>query len=76
MDSSYIYYTPTPDPGIARLVSQFYPIGKGRITVNGDDYVTASVGFGNQYTLGRYSSVSNSSNDALRVILLARASDT
>lgn len=76
MDSSYIYYTPTPDPAIARLISNFYPIGTGRITVNGNDYVTASVGLQNQYTLGMYSSISNNSNDALRVILLVEASDT
>jgi hypothetical protein len=72
--SSFVYFTQAVDPALAALIQRYYPIGTSRINFKGDDYVTASVGISNQFTLGKYSTVTNSSNDPLRCIILVKAS--
>jgi hypothetical protein len=74
VDSSYTFFTGAIDPLFLKQIETFYPIGTSRISINGDDYVTASVGLPNQFTLGKYSTVTNSTNDPIRCIILVRAS--
>ena len=73
VDAAYKYYTPLPDSELGKLVNQYYAIGSSRINYRGEDYVTASVGVSNVYQLGKYSSVTNSTNDPVRCIILVRA---
>lgn len=73
---SYVYFTSGIDPIFLDQIASYYPIGTSRITVRGQDYVTASVGLPNTFTLGKYSIVTNTTNDPLRCIILVAASET
>lgn len=73
IDGVYQFYTPV-DPTLKALVDLYYPIGTSRISYGGQDYVTASVGLSNIYTLGRPSSITNSTNDPVRCMMVVRAS--
>lgn len=76
IDSTYQIYTNNLDYNIINQINLFYPIGINRITVNGQDYVTASVGLANNFILGKYNQLSNSTNDPLRCTVLVSATDT
>ena len=73
---SYSYFSTGIDPIFLDQIASYYPIGTSRITVRGQDYVTASVGLPNTFTLGKYSVVTNTTNDPIRCIILVAASET
>lgn len=75
VDSQYIFYTDNLSSSFLSSIRSYYPIGTSRVNINGLDYVTASVGLTNQFTLGKYSVLTNSTNDPIRCVIFVRTSE-
>jgi hypothetical protein len=79
--STYRFYSSVPPPNILAQLDTYYSLGFHRVpqpadsvdTQAGSDFLSAAVGLSNSYTLGGVSSLSNSSANSIRCLVVADA---
>ena len=75
-NNAYSYFSSTPPSYISANISAYTLLGTNRMTANGVDYVSASLGISNTYQLGSVSAVTNQTSDPIRCIIVVQASET